>query len=120
MIHTPDKQSEAIQDVVKVVNRLADASGWVRVGNRRHRMVRVTKKRLYRKVVWMQEQGIDIIIEWAYGQPCCYTTAYRTLSPRLPTGEMLRWLEAYEGGFAAGYDKAEADQTDADREAEEM
>lgn len=80
-------------------------------------MSRVTKQQLYRKVDWMRGQGIDISIEWAYGQPCCYTTAYRRLSPRLPTGQMLDWLETYQDGFIAGYDKAEADQDEADLEA---
>jgi len=47
-----------------------------------------------------------IVIQWAYGQPRAYTLmnesgAVRDLSPRLPTGELYRWLCAYLTGLRA-------------------
>ena len=67
---------------------------------------RVTKTQLIEVVSYMQKNGIDIMISWAYGRPRCYNkTKSRELSPRLSTGEMALWLNAYAMGFDAGQDK---------------
>jgi hypothetical protein len=47
-------------------------------------------------------------IEWAYGKPRAYLyendppRMYRELSPRLSTGPMLDWLDAFIKGIALG------------------
>jgi len=61
----------------------------------------VTKSELRQEVETLQKIGVDISIEWAYGQPRCYTRdGSRELSPRLPTGEMKLWLHGFEAGLA--------------------
>lgn len=49
-----------------------------------------------------------ISVEWAYGRPRAYKSpvefpdrADKELSPRLPTGKMLLWLEAFLEGMGA-------------------
>ena len=64
--------------------------------------MRVTKTKLREAVEFLQKQGIDISIHWAYGQPRCYTRdESRELSPRLPMGEMKWWLDGFEAGTRA-------------------
>ena len=54
-----------------------------------------------------EKRGLHpIIVQWAYGQPRAHLVvgehgAVRDLSPRLPTGEMYRWLCAYLTGLRA-------------------
>ena len=61
--------------------------------------MRTKRSDLYAIIARLQRQGVDITISWAYGQPRCYTRdEARELSPRLPMGQMLIWLEAYEKG----------------------
>lgn len=57
----------------------------------------------------LEEHGYEkrIMVGWAYGQPRAYwtypdSTAESDLSPRLPMGEMLRWLYAFEEGLRIG------------------
>ena len=48
-----------------------------------------------------------VFVQWAYGQPRAYLMpvggyAEKELSPRLPTGELYRWLSAYHEGLCMG------------------
>lgn len=48
-----------------------------------------------------------LYVEWAYGQPRAYLMPVggypeKELSPRLPTGELYRWLCAYYEGLCMG------------------
>lgn len=48
-----------------------------------------------------------VFVQWAYGQPRAFVrpvgvTYCDELSPRLPTGEMYRWLWAYYKGLCMG------------------
>ena len=70
-------------------------------------MARVTKTQLRDMVSYLQRDGVDIMISWAYGKPRCYTKdESRELSPRLPTGEMALWLDGYSKGYYAGHKNA--------------
>jgi hypothetical protein len=64
--------------------------------------MRTTRTELREMVEFLQKQGIDISIHWAYGHPRCYTKdEARELSPRLPIGQMKLWLEGFESGMRA-------------------
>lgn len=47
--------------------------------------------------------GRNLQLEWAYGQPRLHEvypdTSMSDVSPRLPMGEMARWLWAFEQGL---------------------
>lgn len=67
---------------------------------------RTTEKSLREWVQHLADSGVNITIEWAYGQPRCYSKEGRglkELSPRLPTGQMAIWLD----GFTKGLNVAE-------------
>ena len=57
--------------------------------------------------------NIRICVEWAYGQPRAYRRgiegSWRSeLSPRLSTGEMIRWLYAFHDGLNLGLNRGNA------------
>jgi hypothetical protein len=46
--------------------------------------------------------GLKLTVGWAYGKPRVHNhDESRDISPRLPSGELLRWLHAFERGFEA-------------------
>ena len=51
--------------------------------------------------------NVRVFVQWAYGQPRAHLynvcgQMRSDLSPRLPTGEMYRWLCAFESGLDLG------------------
>ena len=63
-------------------------------------MARVTQRHLRDRVRRLQRGGYDISIAWAYGKPRCYNVDESAeLSPRLPTGQMDLWLDAFICGL---------------------
>jgi len=69
-------------------------------------MTRVTRKRIRDKVQFLSEHyRLGMSVEWGYGQARIYTAGgARELSPRLSTGQMLDWLEAFQTGLKMGYE----------------
>ena len=76
-------------------------------------MPRTTKEDIYqieRVINGMLERkgyNIRVHVEWAYGQPRAHYShigndGRHDLSPRLPMGEMYRWLCAFEAGLNIG------------------
>ncbi len=72
-------------------------------------MARITEKDIRQAVqVLADSTGLPIVVEWAYGKPRLYyrdETRYGAqweLSPRLSTGEMMDWIEAFLKGFEYG------------------
>ena len=75
--------------------------------------MRTTRKELRERIKGLRNHtGLDLSIEWAYGQPRVYqgtvvttdrgrSVGRRELSPRLPTGQMKWWLYAYSAGYNA-------------------
>ena len=64
---------------------------------------------LINKALTTEQYSHRVSVEWAYGQPRAYLhpaglphNTYEELSPRLPTGEMYRWLWAYYKGLCLG------------------
>jgi hypothetical protein len=70
--------------------------------------MRTTPKQLQATVARIvRNHGVDIGIEWAYGRPrITNANQSRDISPRLPTGEMLQWLFAFECGLNMASNKA--------------
>jgi len=73
-------------------------------------MTRVTQKQIRDKVKWLNDRhGLNLYAEWSQGHtgvtPRIYDLddSHRELSPRLPTGQMLTWLEAFEAGLEFGW-----------------
>lgn len=51
------------------------------------------------------ELGTQMFLQWAYGQPRLHEPSgmgYSDVSPRLPMGQMLLWLLAFERGICRG------------------
>lgn len=51
------------------------------------------------------ELGTQMFLQWAYGQPRLHEPdgpGVRDVSPRLPMGQMLLWLLAFERGVSRG------------------
>lgn len=79
--------------------------------------MRITKKDLEQieKVINGKLERNDsdrrVYIEWAYGRPRAYLVPAdnphvqeRELSPRLPTGDLYRWLYAFDRGLNIGFE----------------
>lgn len=65
--------------------------------------MRTSAKQLRQRVERLQSQGADIAISWGNDRPRCSNRAEdRDISPRLTTGEMAIWLQAYETGIEEG------------------
>jgi len=58
---------------------------------------------------------LPLRVDWSNGRPRVYqvinpeTGAANPLSPRLPTGQLKEWLFAWEMGFWAGKEQAQAE-----------
>ena len=67
---------------------------------RETRMTRITQKRIKSKVdVLIRLYGVDIGVDWASGGAKIFAGKGVYISPRLPTGRMLDWLEAFQTGL---------------------
>ena len=63
-------------------------------------MARITRKRIESKVeTLMQLYTVDIGVDWASGGAKIFAGKGVYISPRLPTGRMLDWLEAFQTGL---------------------
>ena len=64
----------------------------------------VTRKQLQSKAKYIARiSGLDISIGYAYGHPRVYLNGESVeLSPRLPAGQLLDWLNAFEQGYEYG------------------
>jgi hypothetical protein len=68
-----------------------------------HLQMRISKTKLREKIARLQNQGADVEIGWAYGQPrITNKSESRDLSPRLPASSMNEWID----GFSEGYNMA--------------
>lgn len=69
-------------------------------------MARTTRADLESVVrVINEELGTQMFLQWAYGQPRLHEPSglgYSDVSPRLPMGQMLLWLLAFERGICRG------------------
>lgn len=76
--------------------------------------MRTTKKDIYAAVkrintfFGQRDYYLRMRVEWAYGRPRAYLYTmndrlYGEVSPRLSTGPMLMWLEAFYRGIVHGY-----------------
>ncbi len=52
--------------------------------------------------------GEDYRLEYSYGRPRLMLGAGKEVSPRLPTGDMLRWMHAFLEGLDVREDAARA------------
>jgi hypothetical protein len=79
--------------------------------------MRVTKKALVEVVdVINYRLKSDFYLEWAYGRPRLMKPCglgVEDVSPRLPTGEMMTWLLAFERGveYSEEYRKEKGNET---------
>jgi len=66
--------------------------------------MRVTKKQLQNKAEFIGKiSGLDITVGYAYGHPRAYLKNESVeLSPRLPAGQLMDWLEAFQQGLEYG------------------
>jgi len=63
-------------------------------------MGRITRKRIKSKVdTLIRIYGVDIGVDWASGGGKIFAGKGVYISPRLPTGRMLDWLEAFQTGL---------------------
>lgn len=63
----------------------------------------ITKKDVERQVARMQDEGMDVSLDWQYGRPRVMNLAEsRDISPRGTRREIREWLLAYAEGWRAG------------------
>ena len=68
-------------------------------------MRRITRAEIRAKVQSLQNDGMDIAVNYAMGQARCTTrNEQRDLSPRLPTSAMSIWLQGFTEGIRAARD----------------
>jgi hypothetical protein len=68
----------------------------------------VTKTDIRRQVEYLKKQGFDVDVGWAYGRPRIENgKGSRDISPRLPTGQLMIWIE----GFKACMEEIERKKT---------
>lgn len=67
-------------------------------------MARTSKAMLDESARFLSKQtGIDFTVEWAYGAPRLMADrGSRDVSPRLPSGELLDWMNAFAAGIDLG------------------
>lgn len=58
--------------------------------------MRITKQQIRARITELQERGVDIVIDSAYGQYRFENSKGECLSLRLPPGQLSTWLDGYE------------------------
>lgn len=77
---------------------------------------RITQSMVRRYVERMQQRGLDVGLDWAYGAGKIESKdGGRSLSPRVPNRQLLDWLNAYEEGFTAGQKEEKKNGTKSDK-----
>lgn len=69
-------------------------------------MARTSKSDLNHKADSLSKlTGMDFSVEWAYGRPrLMVDRGSRDVSPRLPSGELSQWIQAFWMGIQLGKD----------------
>ena len=58
---------------------------------------------------WPHADGGAYFVQWAYGRPrlmryAGHTTAVHDVSPRLPSGQLAEWMQAFFQGAQVGFE----------------